>query len=52
MNAVASEVRDFLVGNLGKKVDYAAVETEFHNCTPEAYCEMFDIPLKSGDARG
>ena len=52
LNAVASEVRDFLVGNLGKKVDYAAVETEFHNCTPEAYCEMFDIPLKSGDARG
>lgn len=52
LNAVASEVRDFLVGNLGKKVDYATVETEFHNCTPEAYCELFGLPLKSGDARG
>ena len=52
LNAVASEVRDFLVGNLGKKVDYATVESEFHNCTPEAYCELFGLPLKSGDARG
>lgn len=48
---VAREVRDFLVRNMGKEVDYSTVETEFHNCTPESYCELFDLPLKSGDTR-
>lgn len=48
MVSVAREVRDFLVGNLGKEADYVAVEKEFHNCTPEAYCELFNVPLKLG----
>lgn len=51
MASVARETRDFLVGNMSKKVDYTTVETKFHNCTPEAYCELFNLPLKSGDAR-
>ena len=50
MVSVACEVRDFLVENMKKRVDYSIVETEFRNCTPEAYCELFNLPLKSGDA--
>lgn len=52
MASVAREVRDFLVGNMEKRVAYSTVETEFHNCTPEAYCELFDLPLKSDVAHG
>lgn len=47
IDSVAAEVTDFLKKNLGKRLDYANVETTFHNCTPEAYCELFDLPLKS-----
>ncbi|MGO4983623.1 glycosyltransferase [Collinsella sp. Sow4_E3] len=50
MVSVAREVRDFLVGNMGKEADYTAIENEFHNCTPEAYCELFNLPLKLADA--
>lgn len=52
LETAAAETAVFLNENLGKKIDYASVEAEFHNCTPEAYCELFDLSLKSGVARG
>ena len=50
--SVASEVKDFLNDCRGIRLDYSTVEAEFYNCTPEAYCELFNVPPKSGDARG
>lgn len=47
----ASRLKHFLIDSVGKEIDYQDVENMFSDCTPEAYCELFDLPLKQDGAR-
>lgn len=52
LEAAARRVEDFLVCSTGRKIKYADIESAFYDCTPDSYCDLFDLPLKQGWHRG
>lgn len=50
--ALARELCSFLDTAKDRLPDYNEIEKAYHFSTPEAYCELFDLPLKEGYARG
>lgn len=52
LEVAAHRVEDFLVRCDGRIIEYADVELAFYDCTPDSYCDLFDLPLKQGRSRG